>query len=304
MRVLTLESASLRARVLDYGATLMSLEARDQHGVFADVLLGFDRPEDYRGAHPYFGGIVGRYANRIAHGRFALDGEQFELARNDGRHHLHGGVVGFDRVTWQAAQAGNRVELAYRSRDGEEGYPGTLAVRVTYSVEASALRIDYSATTDRPTVVNLTNHAYFNLAGSGTIHEHVLRMAASRYVVTDAENIPTGEIAAVDGTAFDFRSPRALDDPRFDHSFVLDGAVELSEPRSGRAMRLTTSQPAVQFYTGNLLDGTIEGYVRHAGLCLEPQHFPDSPNRPEFPSTVLRPGEQYRHYSIYQFFTS
>jgi aldose 1-epimerase len=306
MRLFTLQSDQLRARILDYGATLMSLETPDRRGALGDVVLGFDDPERYRGPHPHFGGVVGRYANRIAHGRFTLDGRSFQLPCNDGRHHLHGGNRGFDRAPWQASQHGNRLELAYRSRDGEEGYPGTLEARVAYSLEPSALRIDYFATTDRPTILNLTNHAYFNLAGAGTIHAHVLRMAARRYVVVDEERIPTGEIAPVAGTAFDFTRAQPLAQPAFDHTFLLDGEVELHEPGSGRVLRISTSQPGVQLYTGNLLDGSIAGkggarYVRHAGLCLEPQHFPDAPNHPAFPSTVLRPGEDYRHHAVYAF---
>jgi len=305
MRVFILESDRLRARILDYGATLMSLEAPDAGGRPGDVLLGFDDPERYRGAHPYFGGIVGRYANRIAHGRFELEGRSYELACNDGPHHLHGGVRGFDRVQWRGEQRGNAVELAYRAADGEEGYPGTLDVKVRYSVEGSTLRIDYLASTDRATVLNLTNHAYFNLAGTGTVHRHEVTIPAKRYVKVDQELIPTGELAAVAGTPFDLNAPRALDDARFDHTFVLDGEVEVSEPESGRVLRIATSQPGIQFYSGNLLDGTITGkrgarYEQHAGLCLEPQHFPDSPNRPGFPSTVLRPGQPYHHYATYR----
>ncbi|MFN2645643.1 MAG: aldose epimerase family protein [Burkholderiales bacterium] len=304
MRVFILESERLRARILDFGATLMSLETPDRHGRLGDVVLGFDDPERYRGAHPHFGGIVGRYANRIAYGRFELDGHRYQLACNDGPHHLHGGVRGFDRVLWRGAQDGNSVELAYRSADGEEGYPGALDVKVRYSVDGASLRIDYFAVTDRPTVLNLTNHAYFNLAAGGTIHGHRVRIAAKRYVAVDEELIPTGELARVAGTRFDFNAAKALDEPRFDHTFALDGEVEVTEPASGRMLRIATSQPGIQFYTGNLLDGTITGkrgarYVRHAGLCLEPQHFPDSPNRPVFPSTVLRPGGAYHHYSIY-----
>ena len=304
MHVFILQSERLRARILDFGATLMSLEAPGRDGRFTDVTLGFDDPERYRGAHPYFGGIVGRYANRIAQGRFELDGQRYQLRCNDGAHHLHGGVRGFDRRLWRGAQQGNRVELSYRAADGEEGYPGTLEVHVRYCVEDASLRIDYHATTDRPTVVNLTNHAYFNLAGGGTIHGHRVRIPAKRYVPVDGELIPTGDLAPVAGTGFDFNKARALDEPRFDHTFVLDAEVEVSEPQSGRTLRIATSQPGIQFYSGNLLDGTITGkagarYVRHAGLCLEPQHFPDSPNRPSFPSTVLRPGRAYNHYTVY-----
>lgn len=306
MRVFTLETAGIRARILDYGATLIDLLVADRHGRMGDVVLGFDDVERYRGPHPYFGGTIGRYANRIAGGRFTLEGKAYRLNCNDGANHLHGGRIGFDRLPWKASHSGNRLELTYRSPDGEEGYPGTLDVAVRYSVQASGLRIDYLATTDRPTVVNLTNHSYFNLAGHGTIHDHVLRIGAGRYLPVDDYLIPTGEVADVAGTDFDFRSPKALREPAFDHTFVLDGDVEVSEPSSGRAMRIATSQPGIQFYSGNLLDGEVTGkggtrYVRHAALCLEPQHYPDSPNRPRFPSTVLKPGMLYRQFTVYSF---
>jgi aldose 1-epimerase len=306
MQVHTLASERLRARILDFGATLMSLEVPDRAGRFADVVLGFDSPERYAGPHPYFGGIVGRYANRIARGRFALDGKTWQLACNDGRHHLHGGTRGFDRAAWRARAEGNGVVLTYESADGEEGYPGNLRAQVTYAVDDNRLHVGYAASTDRPTIVNLTNHAYFNLAGGGTIHGHVVRIAASRTVAVDQHKIPSGELAPVGGTLFDLNRPRPLAAPAFDHTWVLDGDIELSEPASGRTLRIATTQPGVQLYTGNLLDGSIAGkggarYERHAGLCLEPQHFPDSPNRRQFPSTVLRPGETYRHRTTYTF---
>jgi aldose 1-epimerase len=290
--------------VLDYGATLMSLEAPDRNGVFADVVLGFDDPARYAGAHPYFGGIVGRYANRIAQGRFVLDGRTFELGGNDGRHHLHGGRRGFDRVLWNARAGPDRVHFSYRSMNGEQGYPGTLEVEVAYLLQNNLLRIDYTAVTNQPTIINLTNHAYFNLAGGGTIHGHSIRIPASRYVAVDEERIPTGEVARVVGTPFDLNRAQVITEPAFDHTWVLEGDIELSEPASGRRLLITTTQPGLQFYTGNLLDGTVFGkggtkYVKHAGLCLEPQHFPDSPNQPHFPSTVLRPGQTYRHSATY-----
>lgn len=305
MQIFTLASDRLEARILDYGATLMSLKAPDRHGALGELLLGFEDPERYRGPHPYFGGIIGRYANRIAHAQFLLDGKTYPLARNNGRHHLHGGVVGFDRVQWKAAQRGNAVELRYISRDGEQGYPGTLEVRVVYTVERNALKIEYCATTDAPTILNLTNHAYFNLAGAGTIDEHVVRIEAGRYVEVDKERIPTGVLRPVAGTPMDLNVARPLDGLELDHSFVLEGMVEVHAPASGRRLRITTTQPAVQLYTGNLLDGSIAGrggvrYERRAGLCLEPQHFPDSPNQPAFPSTVLRPGERYAHSTSYE----
>lgn len=308
MRVFTLGSDRLRARVLDYGATLIALEAPDRHGEFRDVLLGFDDPARYAGPHPHFGGIVGRYANRIGGGRFSLDGKEYSLACNDGRHHLHGGRVGFDRVPWRARAEGNRVTLAYDSADGEEGYPGNLQVEVVYSVAGNALQIEYAATTDRATILNLTNHAYFNLAGAGTIHGHSIRIPARRYVVVDEERIPTGELAPVAGTLFDLNKEVPIQ-PAFDHTWVLEGDIELTEPTSGRVLRIATTQPGVQFYTGNLLDGSITGkggarYGKHAGLCLEPQHFPDSPHHGHFPSTVLRPGETYRQRTRYELSTA
>jgi aldose 1-epimerase len=309
MQVFTLTSAALRVRILNYGATLMSLEAPDRHGTLGDVVLGFDHAERYRAAHPHFGGIVGRYANRIALGKFTLDGTEYLLARNDGRHHLHGGVSGFDRVFWEARHDGSAVQLRHVSADGEEGYPGRLTATVTYVLSGNALHIDYAASTDRATVVNLTNHAYFNLAGAGTVDGHYLRIEADRYVEVDAERIPTGVLAAVAGTAMDFNRARALGGCRIDHTYLLRGPIEAHDPHSGRALRIRTTQPGVQLYTGDLLDGSVTGkrgqrYGARAGLCLEPQHFPDAPNRAAFPSTVLRPGDGYRQRSSYEFFVA
>lgn len=308
MQVFTLSSETLRVRLLDYGATLMSLEAPDRDGVRADVVLGFDAPERYRERHPYLGAIVGRYANRIARGEFVLDGVAYRLSLNEGRHHLHGGRQGFDRAPWQARQQGDTVHFRYVSRDGEEGYPGTLTAKVSYTLAGSTLLIEYSADTDRPTHVNLTNHAYFNLAGAGRVDAHCIRIEASRYVEVDAERIPTGALAPAAGH-MDFNKPRMLGGTQVDHSFALEGAVEAHDPASGRALRIRTTQPAVQFYTGDLLDGSVIGksgqpYGRRAGLCLEPQHFPDSPHHAAFPSTVLRPGQSYRHRATYEFFVA
>lgn len=301
IRVFNLKSDALEARVLDYGATLMSLQARGRLGAMSELVLGFSDPEHYRGTHPHFGGTVGRYANRIAHGRFVLDGQNYQLACNNGRNHLHGGVRGFDRVSWMGEQRGNSVVLRYTSRNGEEGYPGTLHATVTYTVEGNRLTMDYVATAEAPTIVNLTNHAYFNLAGAGTIDNHVLRLQADRYIPVDHELIPTGRIAAVEGTAMDFRAGRSIGAQEIDHTFVLHGAAELHDPASGRTLRIRTSQPGMQVYTGHLLDGSVAGYVKRGGLCLEPQHFPDSPNHAAFPSTVLRPGERYAHRNVYEF---
>lgn len=238
------------------------------------------------------GFIVGRYANRIARGRFLLDGKTYQLACNDGRHHLHGGPRGFQHVAWEGERRGDAVLLRHMSCDGEEGYPGNLEAQVTYRLEGTALRIGFEAHTDRPTPVNLTNHAYFNLAGEGTIDGHELRLAAACYLPVDEELIPTGEIAPVAGTPLDFRDWRRIGAARIDHSFVLEGAAELRDPASGRRVRIRTTQPGLQVYSGHLSG--------RRGICLEPQHFPDSPNRPAFPSTVLRPGERYRHSAVYE----
>ena len=321
----------IAARITTYGGTLVSLHTPDRHGVFADVVLGFDEPAAYLAEHPYFGSLIGRYANRIRGGRFTLDGVTCQLPINDGGNHLHGGPEGFHTVNWRArpfetvGEAG--ITLEYFSPDGEQGYPGNLRAEVRYTLsDADELRIDYTATTDAPTIVNLTNHAYFNLDGSETILEHVLTLAASRYLPIDASRVPTGEARSVAGTAFDFRTPTAIgarienDDVQlryaggYDHNWVLDGcddafAAEVYAPGSGRRMRVHTTQPGAQFYSGKLLDGTVRGkagraYARHAGFCLEPQHFPDSPNQPDFPSTRLAPGEQYRESTRYRFSAS
>lgn len=327
----TLVNASGReVDILTYGATLMALRVPDRNGVVADVLLGFDTLEGYGGPHPYFGALIGRYANRIAGGQFTLDGQTYTLARNNGPNHLHGGPNGFHRVVWQAqpreTDAGPAVELRYLSRDGEEGYPGNLSVTVVYTLtDRDELRLDYTATTDHATVLNLTNHAYFNLAGSGDILGHTLELPGTHFVPTDATNIPLGALAPVAGTPMDFTTPTLIgsridaDDEQircglgYDHTWVLDTpadqlsfAARVFEPTSGRVMEVFTSEPGVQFYSGNQLDGSVIGkggqaYVQRAGLCLETQHFPDSPNQPQFPSTVLNPGATYQQTTIYRF---
>ncbi|HET6438945.1 MAG TPA: aldose epimerase family protein [Anaeromyxobacter sp.] len=328
----TLRNGALTATLSSYGATVVSLFAPDSRGAPADVLLGFDSLEGYlQPGNPYFGCVVGRYGNRIAGGRFTLEGREHTLARNDGENHLHGGIRGFDKVVWEPrpieAPAGPALELSYRSADGEEGYPGNLAVRVVYTLLAGALQIDYAATTDRPTHLNLTNHAYFNLEGegSGSILDHRLELSASRFTAVGPGLIPTGEVRPVEGTPLDFRTLSRIgdrieaDDPQlklaggYDHNFVLDGkgpspsrCARLVSSRSGRTLEVVTKEPGVQFYSGNFLDGTLRGkggrtYPRRAGLCLETQHFPDSPNRPEFPSTLLRPGERYSTSTILRF---
>ncbi len=333
MREFWLESdAGARARLIDYGATLVSLEIPDREGRLADVVLGFDDLERYRGPHPHFGSTIGRYANRIARGRFDLDGRAFTLATNDGSHHLHGGTRGFDRVTWQADIVidpnGTEVAFRYRSEDGEEGYPGNLDVVVRFRLtHCNELWIDYEAVADATTIVNLTHHSYFNLAGGdpGDILGHRLQLLANEYLPVDEALIPTGEIAPVEGTPMDFREMRSIgsriaETGGYDHNFVLDKssaansalsseltlAAVVSEPSSGRRMEIHTSEPGIQFYTSNSLNGDLTGkrgasYHRHAALCLETQHFPDSPNRGAFPSTRLEAGERYSQTTVHRF---
>jgi aldose 1-epimerase len=319
----------LEAEIMTYGATLVALRAPDRSGVLGDVLLGFAELAPYLGAHPFFGSVIGRYGNRIANGRFELNGTTYTLARNNDPNHLHGGPAGFHHQAWRASvyasADGPALELSYLSRDGEEGYPGNLSVTVVYTLtERDELRIDYTATTDRDTIVNLTNHAYFNLAGGGDILGHQMQLAASHFLPIDATLIPLGELWPVQGTPLDFTTPMpigariAADDEQirrgmgYDHCWVLDkpaGALDLAalvyEPTSGREMEVYTTEPSVQFYSGNLLNGEAgkygQTYPKRSGLCLETQHFPDSPNQPQFPSTVLRPGQTYRQTTIYRF---
>jgi aldose 1-epimerase len=317
----------LKARLMTYGATLVSLELPDRNGVFADCVLGYDSLDGYVKNSPYFGAIVGRYGNRIARGKFVLDGKTFTLATNNGANHLHGGIRGFDKVVWAAAQVSEvgavGVQFSYLSKDGEEGYPGNLDVTVVYTLtDADELTISYEATTDKPTVVNLTHHSYFNFSGGRRdILGHELMLAADRYTPVDEGLIPTGVLAPVAGTAMGFMSPTAIgarivDVPGgYDHNYVLTGgggtptlAARVYEPESGRVMEITTVEPGIQFYSGNFLDGTIAGkggriYGKHWGFCLETQHFPDSPNRPSFPSTVLKPGEIYKTSTTHKFST-
>lgn len=319
-------------RITNYGGIITEIHVPDREGRLADVALGFDKLEGYLGNHPYFGAIVGRYANRIAKGRFSLDGESYRLATNDGQNHLHGGVKGFDKKVWKAKPAFNpdqaSLELSLESPDGEEGYPGNLSVVVLYTLNNdNELRIDYTATTDKPTPVNLTSHSYFNLAGegSGDVLGHEVVLEADSYTPVDTTLIPTGEILPVSGTVFDFTRPQTIGSRiaqvpgappgGYDHNFVLRNggttmrtAARVVEPDSGRVLEVSTIEPGLQFYTGNFLDGTIVGksgkaYEKHAGFCLETQHFPDSPNHPNFPSTILRPGETYRTTTIYRFST-
>lgn len=316
-------STGIEMQVITYGGTIISLKTPDRNGEKANIVLGFDNLAAYEAGTPYFGAIIGRYGNRIALGQFELDGVTHQLSTNDGPNHLHGGHVGFDKVVWEVIETNSgenpSLALQYVSPDGEEGYPGNLTVTVTYTLVGNDLRIDYLAETDAPTIVNLTNHAYFNLAGSGTILDHLLTINATEYTPVDQLLIPTGEIAPVAGTPFDFTTPHVIGSRidqvpgGYDHNFVLSHqksdsvrfAARLKDPRSGRYMDILTQEPGLQFYSGNFLDGTLRSgdwvFEKYAGLCLETQHFPDSPNNPHFPSTVLRPGEIYKTSTIKRF---
>ncbi|WP_219465482.1 aldose epimerase family protein [Nonomuraea rhizosphaerae] len=296
-----LASGRLRASVLSYGAILQTLEVA---GV--NVVLGLATLEEYLSRSRYFGAVVGRYGNRIAGGRFTLDGVEHRLPLNNGPSSLHGGNHGFDRRAWKVGQAtDSSVTLTLTSHDGDQGYPGTLNASVTYTLDDDALRLDYSAETDSPTVVNLTNHSYFNLTGRGDVLGHMVRIDAEHYLPVDDDKIPTGELAPVKGTAFDFTTPHAVGaryDGAYDHCYALDGDITVTVP-GGLTMEVTTTEPGVQFYAGGMLDGVATPFGPHAGLCLETQHFPDSPNQPQFPSTVLRPGETYSSTTTYRFTT-
>ncbi len=321
-------SKGMEARITTYGGRVVSLKTPDKNGKFGDIVLGFDSLDGYLGDNPYFGALIGRYGNRIGKGRFQLDGQEYKLAVNNGENSLHGGIKGFDKVVWTAKEAGDGIELTYPSKDGEEGYPGNLTSTVKYTLtDADELKIEYTATTDKPTVLNLTNHSYFNLAGegSGTNLAHRVTIFADAFTPVDAGLIPTGKLQPVDGTPFDFRKETAIGDRidandeqiklggGYDHNYVLNGtgmkhAASVYEPTSGRVMDVYTDQPAMQFYTGNFLDGTIKGkggkvYPRRAAFCMETQHYPDSPNKPAFPSVLLRPGERYHTVTTYKFST-
>lgn len=319
----------IQARITNYGGIVVSLLAPDRNGQLADVVLGYDTLDEYIAVNPYFGSLVGRYGNRIAKGKFQLDGVTYALAQNNGVNHLHGGPAGFNRVIWGAeivdAADGVALQLTYQSKDGEEGYPGDLGVVVVYTLTNNdELRIDYAAAAAAPTIVNLTNHSYFNLAGAGDILDHVLWIDADRFTPTDASQIPTGEVRSVDGTPMDFRQPTRIGEridavyeqlqlaDGYDHNWVLnhpsghlDRVAAVVEPISGRRLEVSTTQPGVQFYSGNFLR-TLPGkggqtYQKRHGLCLETQHFPDSPNHEHFPSTVLRPGETYQQTTVFKF---
>ncbi|MGB6596181.1 MAG: aldose epimerase family protein [Candidatus Acidiferrum sp.] len=326
----------VEAVVISYGAALVSLKVPDRDGKIADVVLGFENLEGYEQGKTYFGGTIGRYGNRIAKGEFSLDGMQFHLPVNDGPNSLHGGTIGFNKRVWTGTDRSRPdaevLQLNYTSADGEEGYPGTLKVKVTYTLpaETNELRIDYSATTDKDTVLNLTNHSYFNLSGdmSKDILNHQLLLRAREFTPVDSTLIPTGELRAVGGTPFDFTKPTTIgarinnDNEQlkfgkgYDHNWVLERtekgglqlAAEVFEPTSGRVLEVLTTQPGIQFYTGNFLDGTAKGkggllYAHRTGFCLETQHFPDSPNHPNFPSTELKPDQTYRSTTVFRFST-
>lgn len=329
----TLRNASgMTARITNYGGILVGLTAPDRTGKFEDVTLGFDSLNAYVKNNPFFGALVGRYGNRIAKGKFTLDGKSYTLVTNNMGNHLHGGTVGFDKVLWTATPVDGEqpaLKLTYTAKDGEEGYPGNLTVSVTYTLQNdNALRIDYQATTDKPTVVNLTNHTYFNLTGGAKhdVLDHVLTINADRFVPVDKTLIPTGDLQPVAGTPFDFTRPTRIgahiNDSTdvqiqyglgYDHCWVfgdsshrLKPVATVFEPTSGRVMNVETTEPAVQFYTGNFLDGSVTGregfpYRKRYALCLETEHYPDSPNQPTFPSTVLRPGQTYKTTTVYQF---
>jgi aldose 1-epimerase len=323
----TLSGGGVEASITTYGGALTSLKTADRAGRMGDIVLGFDNLEDYVKAPFFMGALIGRYANRIAHGRFALNGVAYTLAKNNGANSLHGGNRGFDKAVWAAREANGALELTYVSKDGEEGYPGELAVRVVYTAGAGELRIDYFAETSKDTVVNLTNHSYFNLAGEGSANvlEHVVRLNAAHFTPVDAGLIPTGELRPVEGTPFDFRKPVAIgariDQAEeqmergcgYDHNFVVDGeagtlraAARVTEPGSGRALEVFTTEPGIQLYTGNFLDGTAVGksgkaYGRRSGFCLETQKYPDSPNHADFPTATLRAGEKFTSTTVYRF---
>jgi len=325
----TLDDGKVEARITNYGGIIVSLRTPDRNGKLDDVVLGYDSVNQYIAKTAYFGAIIGRYANRIAHGGFQLDGKTYSIPKNDGDNALHGGIRGFDKVVWTAQEIKDGIELTYVSKDGEEGFPGALTTTVRYTLNGGALRIEYSSTTDKDTVLNLTNHSYFNLAGQGRgeVLGHVVKINASKITPVDANLIPTGELKSVEGTPFDFRTPHAIGERidandeqlrlgmGYDHNFVLDHAegqlaeaAEVYEPTTGRILKVLTTEPGVQLYTGNHLDGSITGkegrvYKPRFAFCLETQHFPDSPNHANFPSTELKPGQKFHSVTVFQFST-
>jgi len=314
--------------VTNYGGAVTSLKTPDRDGNFGEIVLGFESLDAYVHNPRYFGALIGRHANRIARGRFSLNGVEYQLPCNNGANHLHGGFKGFDKRVWDVRESEKTVHLTYFSKDGEECYPGNVAAAVDYTLLDNELRIDYRATTDQDTIVNLTNHSYFNLKGDGTILDHQLTLNADNFTPVSRDLIPTGKIRPVEETPMDFRNGKTIGAEisadydqlgftgGYDHNFVLndyDGSLRsagrLYEPSTGRVLEVLTTQPGMQFYSGNFLDGTLVGkngvtYVKYAGLCLEPQHFPDAPNHSNFPSTVLRPGEKYIQTTVFRFSVS
>jgi aldose 1-epimerase len=313
----------MRVKIIGYGGIVTSLEVPDRDGKLGNVVLGCEDLEGYMAEHPYFGALCGRFSNRIANGKFTIGDTEYSLATNNDANHLHGGIKGFDKQLWSAEAVEGEgtvgVKLGYVSVDGEEGYPGNLTIEVNYTLtNDNELKIDYSATTDKATPINLTNHSYWNLAGAGTIMDHGLTLFCDKYLPVDAGLIPTGELASVKDTPMDFLTAQTIGsrfaevEGGYDHCYVLSSTdegmkpvAEVHDATTGRVMKVTTSEPAVQFYTGNFLDGSAGsgGYAKNSGLCLETQHYPDSPNKPDFPNTILKPGQTYKHSTIYQFST-
>ncbi|MEO6914366.1 MAG: aldose epimerase family protein [Chitinophagaceae bacterium] len=311
-------------RIINYGGIVKNIEVADRNGEMGDVVLGFDSLSGYKQTGmPYMGALIGRYGNRIANAKFSLDGKSYTLAANNNGNSLHGGLKGFDKVVWDANQADSALILEYVSKDGEEGYPGTLTTKVVYTLtNDNALKIDYTATTDKATPINLTNHSYFNLSAgkSPTIDDHILMINADKYTIVNDKLIPTGKLPEVKGSPMDFTTPKKIGRDLskvaggYDHNYVLNKtdksltvAATVYDSASGRFMEVLTTEPGIQFYSGNFLDGKLTGtktgkpYLQHSGLCLEAQHFPDSPNQPSFPSTILKPGETYRQTTLYRF---
>lgn len=327
IEIFTLSDGKVEARIMTFGGIIVSLKTPDRNGKMDDIVLGFDTAEEYvANSHNYYGALIGRYANRIAHGAFTLEGKQHSLPKNNGENTLHGGPNGFYNVLWKAKQIPNGLEMTYFSKDGEEGFPGNLTATVRYTLQNAALRVEYSATTDKSTVVNMTQHSYFNLTGqsNGDILGDQLTLHASKFTPVDAGLIPTGEIRSVTGTPFDFLKSTRIgdrieaDDQQiklgggYDHNWVLDNsngklaeAAEVYEPTSGRLMKVSTTEPGIQFYSGNFLTGSKgkggKPYPKRSALCLETQHYPDSPNHPAFPSTELKPGQKYESVTVFNF---
>jgi aldose 1-epimerase len=327
VEIFTLKNAKgVEARIINYGGVVVSLKVPDRSSAVGDIVAGFDNFDDYLQPPPYFGALIGRYGNRIGGAHFSLNGVEYKLAKNDGQNTLHGGVKGFDKRLWSAKEISPQsLELTYVSKDGEEGFPGNLTATVRYTIsDANELKIEYSAATDKDTVVNLTHHGYFNLASDGDILGHEAMINADRFTPVDKGLIPTGELKSVAGTPFDFRTAKAIGSRieekdeqltfgrGYDHNWVLnrtgDGlelAAKVTDPKSGRVMEVWTTEPGLQFYTGNFLDGSLKGkgktYTRRSAFCMETQHFPDSPNKPSFPTTVLKPGGKYQTTTVYKF---